>query len=546
MTSFILPRHANAEMLHKMLRCFRVRLEKECAGEQTSHRERVTYEMLESMVETLSITQQSSSTQQCVLYWPLKDKPTYDTKRCLYERPGTHNVHLVYVSALIDKLHPTKNHFKRCQCGETHHASRIRFDWREFIYPQFVTLLFAQHQLPSACPSPSTTNAHCIINEKFPFTMEVDCSAAFLTHVGDDLFRLTCQALYAKYKNRHLTAFGKENVATLRHFRERRCTEDNYKLVFKLPPSSKIHATRIIGGGRLSIKSTDGDPYVLIASNFYMLPGGGGGGGTPPPHYKIQVFTRHHGEQHHALAHHDKGRIKSSQLCGNDQLCMIVSSSPLVIEFKEGRAATFLLASTGYANVVLRDCHLELWSKDHREAWPLRYEIASRDLCAGSKTSYYTRLHARYDAIFNHAHFSTTHMEAPAHGYVLCHDEEEVIGCTIKGEPICSRHVKYHLLTHNQYGTAMGEYDNYADEGPWLGDLRYLRVYYRGGSASEPIFWDERVGRGEPMQVVRELVRLGSGDYTMNALFRKGDASAWCYFYVNRERTYMLFIPLHI
>lgn len=346
MTSFILPRHANAEMLHKMLRCFRARLENECSGEQTSQRSQVTYELLESMVQTLSVTQERSTTQQCILYWPLKNKSTYETKRCLYAQPGVHNIHLVYVSALIEKLHPTKNHFNRCQCGDTYHADRIRFDWREFIYPQFVTLLFAQHQLPSACPSPSTSNAHCIINEKFPFTMEIDRTALFLTHISDDLFRLPCQALYAKYKNRHLTAFGQENVATLDHFRERRCTEDNYKMVFKVPPHTKIRATHIIGGGRLSIKSTASrnDPYVLIASNFYLLPGGGN---NTTPHYKMHVFTKH-GEQHQALAHHEKGRIKSTQLCENDQLCMLVSSSPLVIEFKEGWPATFLLATPAH------------------------------------------------------------------------------------------------------------------------------------------------------------------------------------------------------
>lgn len=551
MTSFILPRHANAEMLHKMLRCFRVRLENECVAEETSQRERVTYELLESMVETLQVTHGNSSAQQCILYWPLKNKTMYETKRCLYERPGTHNIHLVYVSTLIDKLHPTKNHFNRCQCdGETYHADRIRFDWREFIYPQFVTLLFGQHQLPSACPSPSTSNAHCIINEKFPFTMEIDRSAAFLTNVVDEVFRLPCQELYAKYKNRHLTAFGQENVASLCHFRERRCTEENYKMVFKLPPGAKIRATHIIAGGRLSIKSTvNNDPYVLIASNFYLLPGGGGGG---VPHYKIQVFTKH-GGHHQALAYHEKGRIKSTQLCENDQWCMIVSSSPLTIEFKEGWQASFLLTSPGYVNVVLRDCHLELWSRNHQEAWPMRYEIASRDLCRseydGSATSYYAKLYARYDALFNNAHFSTACMEAPAHGYVLCYDENEVTGCTNKGETICTQNVKYHLLTYNQYGTMMtGEYDNnYTGEStrPSLGDLRHLRVYYRGGSASEPIFWDERRGRGEAMSVVRELVATGIGETTMNALYRKGEASAWCYFYVNRERTYMLFIPIN-
>lgn len=181
MTSFVLPRHATTEMLHKMLRYFRDRLDKECVGEGTGTQYGpVTRELLQSMVNTLDVAA-AATTQQYMLYWPMANKTAYDTKLCLYKEPGPHNIHLVSVPVLIDKLHPTKNHFSRCVC--THHADRIRFDWREFIYPQFVDLLFRRIQLPSNCPSPSTNNAHCIINEKLPFSMEIDKTATFLPHV---------------------------------------------------------------------------------------------------------------------------------------------------------------------------------------------------------------------------------------------------------------------------------------------------------------------------------------------------------------------------
>jgi len=356
--------------------------------------------------------------------------------------------------------------------------------------------------------------------------------------VSGDLFRLTCQELCAKYKNRHLAVFGRENVAGLCHFGERRVTEDNYKLVFRLS-TTKMCATEIVGGGHVTLKPTNtvGEPYVVIASNFYLVPG------PDTPHYKVHVLAP--GTSHHALAHHENKRLKSTKLGG--QLCMMVSSSPLTLVFKEGWRGSFVLATPASCSVVMRDCRLALWTKDHRDAWPLKYEIVGRGMLkseyAGHLGTYYAKIHGRYDALFNRPSFSTEGMEAPAHGYVLTHEEESVVGCTADGAPICARLPIHELIPYNQYG-CVAEYDNISVDIPSAASLRRLRVYFRQGSEAEPSFWDEA---DQPMTVMKESYRphgsTGS-TFTLSALFRKGAPSPWCYFYVNRERTYMLFIAL--
>lgn len=311
--------------------------------------------------------------------------------------------------------------------------------------------------------------------------------------------------------------------------------------MFKLC-ATKVRATEIVGGGHLTLKPTNsvGEPYVVVASNFYLVPGT-----SDSPHYKVYVLAP--GTSHHGLAHHTNKRFKSTKLCGggDGQLCMIVSSSPLTLVFREGWRGSFVLATPAYCSIVMRDCRLALWTKDHRDAWPLKYEIVGRGMLKSEYAShlgtYYAKIHGRYDALFNKAPFSTEKMEAPAHGYVLTREEESVVGCTADGAPICARVPIHELIPHNQYGSVV-EYDNASIDIKSAASLRRLRVYFRQGSEAEPSFWDED---DQPMTVMKESYRphgSSGGTYILSALFRKGAPSPWCYFYVNRERTYLLFI----
>lgn len=190
MASFVLPHHANAETLRQMLQSFRARIHKHCDTVSSSSSSSGSYskrekevairDFLEQMNELAVMGLDGTTTQKCIFYWPLTDD-RFKTKQCLIDKSGTHNIHLVSMPALVAKIHPVKNKFSRCEC--TSHAPRIRLNWQEFVYPQFVELLFKRLQLPSNCPSPTAQNVHCIINEKMQFSMEIDKHAAFLKEV---------------------------------------------------------------------------------------------------------------------------------------------------------------------------------------------------------------------------------------------------------------------------------------------------------------------------------------------------------------------------
>ena len=523
MTSFILPNHANAQVLQKMLRHFRNRLQKESYGaEQVSvvqGGERVTLELLQSIK-----TEQDKVSEHYVLYWPLQHDP-YQTKRCIIQQQQhTHNLHVIPITSLILKIHPTmKNRFMPCECVD--HSKRVRLNWREFIYPQFVDLLFRRLQLPSNCPSPSVTNAYCVLNEKLHFSMEIDRHALFLRHVGDDLFRVPCRDLYVKHKNRHLDAFGKENIEGWCHFKETHMNDTTHKLFFKLS-NARIRATRIMGGGRVHLKATGSSSieYVFFASNFYLLPT------NDKPHYKIYVMAPE--KQHAILAHHEKRRINSSKLCPDHSLCMIVSSSALTLEFKEGGAGCFILATPAVCKMALgSDYMLSLWTRDHRYAWPLKYEVIQEEEKSKNIEKFYARIRACYDVLFNDPPFCTEQMLTPAHGYTLFWDEDEVVGCLPTGESISQRLIKHRLLDHNQYGSMIA-YRNETHQ-----ELRTLRLYYKKPDDVDPT-------PPPGMHIIHEEHYVHGSLFKLRGLRRQGEHSAWCYFFVNREKTYIVFIPL--
>lgn len=354
------------------------------------------------------------------------------------------------------------------------------------------------------------------------------------------MFRVPCSELVSKYKNRHLHLFGRENVETDCHFWERHVTKDNYKLLFKLT-DAKIQAKEIKGGGRVSLKATHDKetPYIVLASNFHVTPGEG------KPHYRVYVMEggKHH---HSALAFYEGTRIKSSMLCHENALCMIVSSSPLTLDFDEACTGFFALATPARCRVSLRDCHLELWTKDHSHAWPLQYEITG-DLLKTQYTreklgQYYGEIHARYHAIFNETSTSTEAMIPPAHGYVVFRVEQEVSGAGPNMEVLCRSVIKHEPLCFNQYGSNK-PFDNLQAGHPsvFAHELCHLRVYFKSGSDGMPSFWNHA---NVAMTVIEETYYLHRVAYKIHGICGPGEKVPWCYFYVNRERTYMLFIPV--
>ena len=179
MTAFVLPHHANSDTLRNMLHQFRGRLQEETSASSTPH--------LPNMFNAL---QKRSGNNQIshhyMIYWPLT-REAFDTKRCLYETsvssivPAPQPFHFVYITSLLTKIHPKKNCFRSCKC--TDHAKRIRLDWREFVYPQFVELLFKRSLTPTSCPSPLAENTIQLINKQLQCRFEIDTRAAFLNDV---------------------------------------------------------------------------------------------------------------------------------------------------------------------------------------------------------------------------------------------------------------------------------------------------------------------------------------------------------------------------
>ena len=345
----------------------------------------------------------------------------------------------------------------------------------------------------------------------------------------EDLFRLSCDELYVKYKNRHLHVFGRENVEGLCHFRERYVTEHEYKLHFKLK-EARIRATNIKDGGYVVLKATT-EPYVLFASNFHLIPEK-----ETSPHYRVYVMAPD--RQHAYLIDTEERHLSSAKLCPDNTLCMIVSTSPLKLLFREDMQCCFMLATPAVCTISLKECHLALWTRDHSYAWPLKYEV--EDFLVHDGDVSYTKLYARYGLLFDNPPFCTQDMVSPAHGYVYFHTEDEVVGSDhTTGGSISRKNIKSRLMTLNQYATNVrygGDDDDKNTE------LRRLNVYYKKGSATVPTF---RSDSGEEMRVVEEERHTYDNTlFKLRALCRPGQQKPWCYFFVNRERTYLLFIPL--
>lgn len=337
-----------------------------------------------------------------------------------------------------------------------------------------------------------------------------------------------------KHKNRHLEVFGSENVKGWCHFREQHMTDDHYKLLFKLN-QPRIRATRIMGGGYVKLKATPSgsEPYVVFASHFYVLPDE-----RSIPHYRIYVMAPD--KQHAILAHYEKRRINSSKLCHDGELCMLVASSNLTLVFKEGMGGSFILATPAQCKVALAsDYRLELWTKDHSCAWPLKYEIADDLMFVKNAEEYYAKIHARYANLFSDApvapHSSLKQLDSPAHGYTQFRVEDEVVGCTPKGEAISRKLIKYELLSFNQY-SSNHPYPNPVAAYP---ELKALQVCYRKGDATEPTF----TSRETCHATMREELDVYGSTLQLRGLCRDERQIPWCYYFVNREKTYLLFIP---
>lgn len=511
MTCFILPHHAKKEALHKMLLTFKERVE---SAPYTTH--------LPNMFNAL---QKRDSVHHYMIYWPLS-KERFNTKRCLVEQsvmPECEAFHIIQVTSLLSKLSLKKNQFRRCDCSN--HAREVTLDWREFIYPQFVEFLFNRSLTPTKCPSPQDKDTVQLTNETLQCCFEI----APILSLSDQLHHLPCSTIMQNYKNEHLTVFGCENREGEKHFKRIRVTQETHKLQFVVS-QSKLYATEIRGGAKVMLKKT-AEPYVIVARHFQLVTSKKNGA----THYNIYLSAPC--LNHSDLAWETKPKIKSERFGAKDKFCMIVSTSPLTLEFEDN--GSFLLYSPGECGLTFQqECCLEMWNKEPGTyGWPLRYEINDDFLkrnYIGNEATLYQAIHGRYHRLFNESLQNHFDMIPPAYGYITKRPMKDVVLQTNGHVSHCDIYVEKETLL-NQYGSfdtpAQSLSLNY-------NALKQIRAYMKNDVAH---FYEG----GEPLCVEEIAYTVSHVSYQLRALRRKAESVPLCYFYMNREKTYLLLIAVY-
>lgn len=366
---------------------------------------------------------------------------------------------------------------------------------------------------------------------------------------------MPCSELYERHGNSHLTVFGSENVETERHFFSRCVTTSDYKLDFQVS-ETKMRVFHMKGGGRLMLRKT-AEPYVIIASNFHFLPSSKDGAS----HYNVYTQTGDNAHSNYQLSVHKDKRIKSSKFCPDHTPCMIVSTSPLILEFKEGAQGSFILYTPGECRVqIFEQAQLELWNKDPAKyGWPLCYEVNDEIMKCdypGNEARYFEKLHARYHNLFDCPVYDRFHMCAPAHGYVYMHVEDEIV-LGANGQACIRTIYRDQEQPLNQYASmqASPPHDEFVSRSSWRSLVASIRSYVKNDKFHFHI-------DNEALILTEVSYHLGGGGggnarsksastatagpiYFINALRRPADTSPFVYYYMNHEKTFILFIPVY-
>jgi hypothetical protein len=543
-TSFVLQQHNKPEILHALLKSFRSRLDKQSAAERAS-----SSPLLQAMQTALS------STPHSMIYWPLVGDE-YHTKTCIYDnayerdKKESQCFHLVRFTDLLPRLHPTKSKFIACHC--INHAPDITLNWQEFIYPQFVELLYKKYDASTPPPSSPTsilslsasslhTGERKYINDQHNYNLFVTRDANYTEALFDSLFRDTCSELYALYKNESIATLGRENVDGARHFKQRLVDGEEYKLLFKMK-NAKIRirslGTTTTGSNNNSISTLQihhthtEKPFVLLINRYTLkVPNKG-----PDTRKEYRLFVPTQVNRNKRVP---KKRCLSSDLfCEASQFCLLISCAPLVVELREG--ASFVLATPGSCRVDLRGgvtYDMEMWSHDAYQPFPLRYEVASTYFVHHQEkkreTEYFAKLHMSYHTLFHQTPLNLQNREwaRPVKGYVDFYSEPEWhhdSSCFVT-------QMKYRMLPLNQYGTH--ERPCYSKMHP---EFATLRVYFKE-SGKMPIFLTQENKR---LTLVKQKYRYGHREFPIYGLCKKKGDAVWCYFFLNDEKTFILFIPL--
>ncbi len=182
MKTFILPQHANIDVLREMLGDFRRRLD-----EKTTNLSMIVD--MNSQLDSMQRNDSQSDTENSfpyIIYWPYTNDE-YSTKRCLYATDATTPsaaYHMVYITTLLKLIHPVEHRFRKCACID--HTQKLILRREEFIYPQFVRILYKRLVVPIITDNTPLTVAsatHSVTSESLQCKIRIDKTASFLTNV---------------------------------------------------------------------------------------------------------------------------------------------------------------------------------------------------------------------------------------------------------------------------------------------------------------------------------------------------------------------------
>ncbi len=138
-------------------------------------------------------------------------------------------------------------------------------------------------------------------------------------------------------------------------------------------------------------------------------------------------------------------------------------------------------------------------------------------------------------------------MYSPAHGYMIMTDDKDVIADNHGGHYI-STVARAVQGNNNQYASFLDTAEAEQHRSNTFKETSQLRVYFKNGLPrfyASSSFLSGSANSNEPLRIVTMTYHVDRQPYKMSGLCRKDESVPFCYFYFNREKTYVLFIPLY-
>lgn len=265
--------------------------------------------------------------------------------------------------------------------------------------------------------------------------------------------------------------------------------------------------------------------------------------------------------------------IDLTEFCNTNEWCMLVTSSALVIEFKEN-ASLFISSENKCHFEISSSAYMELWTRDQKNLFPVRYEYVP-ELGARS-ADYFQRLHDRYHYLMQdpalNANFDII---LPSFGY-----DPITLGwnprfLTLNGkerQAEIEREQEYYEIARsfslNQYGSnfdpeekqeeqmnveldlltrIIGAKNSLQSSTHLLShkQLSHIKVYFKKPDSILPRFTlkDDRNKKRLYLTVVEDNYKYSGESHMIYGLCIVPGGPLICHFMISSNRKFMLFLP---